>query len=300
METERVGTRILVPLDGSELAESALPVAMRLARETKRSLVLARIIPLTTWALSGPNAMVSAETYQEILDKEEQTATAYLDQMAEQPRSQEIPVVTIVQRGEAAAALLEICARTSAGLIVMTTHARAGMARMALGSVADRLVRHGHIPVLLLRPSANEQHVALERAIVPLDSSPLAETALEEASIFAGTVVRELTLVRVVDPDKVEAEDDTSQDEAERYLERAQRQFLLKLARADCAVRTEVLLGEPAHQIVRRAQQDCDLVILATRGQTGARRWVFGSTADRVLHECATPLLLVHPPIEQS
>jgi nucleotide-binding universal stress UspA family protein len=297
METQRVGERILIPLDGSRLAESALPVAVQLAKELHHSLVLARIIPLQMWAFSGPNALVPAETYQALLDEEDRSANEYIERMAEIPRRDGIPVTTVVTRGEAASTLIEICGRLGVQLIVMTTHGRTGMARMALGSVADQMVRRSRLPVLVLRPPLEQWCVSLRRAIVPLDGSPVAEAALAQAQKLAGPVVRELILVRVVDPDQVDLETEAGAKDAEQYLEATRQRLMADLAQRDCTVSAETLLGDPAERIVRRAQRDCDLVILATRGLTGARRWVFGSTADRVLHDCTTPLLLIHPPI---
>jgi nucleotide-binding universal stress UspA family protein len=196
-----------------------------------------------------------------------------------------------------ATALLDLLPSLHPAMIVMTSHGRTGVARTALGSIADQLVRHSHVPTLVLRPPVGDADTLLTRAIVPLDGSALAEASLDEALRLAGTVVREVTLVRVIDPDRVQPGDDTYALEAARYLEQVQDRLQAQMEGRDCTVRTEILTGDPAQQIVRRAERECDLVILATRGHAGARRLVFGSTADRVLHDTTTPLLLIHPPM---
>jgi nucleotide-binding universal stress UspA family protein len=297
MDTAHLAEQIVVPLDGSPLAEQALPVAVKLAAVLDLPVALVRIIPPDTWMISGPNMMIPAETYQEVLDAEDHTVHDYIERMAEEMRRKGATVVTYVDRGQAAPALLEMLPRLHARLIVMTTHGRTGMARVALGSVADHLVRHSHTPTLVLRPPVGDADTILTRAIVPLDGSPVAEASLDEALRLAGTVVRQLTLVRVIDPDRVRLGDDEYSLEAARYLEQVQDRLQVELAGRDCLVHTEIVTGDPAQQIIRRAERDCDLVILATRGQTGARRLMFGSTADRVLHDTTTPLLLIHPPV---
>ncbi len=297
MDTANVTEQIVVPLDGSPLAEQALPVAVRLAATLCRPLALVRIIPPDTWILSGPNMILPAGTFQEILDEEDHNAREYIEQMAEATRRKGVTVTTHVDRGPVATALLDLLPNLYPVMIVMTSHGRTGMARTALGSIADHLVRHSHVPTLVLRPPVGVADTILARAIVPLDGSVLAEASLDEALKLAGAVVRKLTLVRVIDPDHARPGDDTYSLEAARYLEQVQDRLQAQLEGRDCTVNTEILTGDPAQQIVRRAERDCDLLILATRGHAGARRLVFGSTADRVLRHTTTPLLLIHPPV---
>ena len=297
MDTANVVGQIVVPLDGSPLAEQALPVAVRLATMLHRPLALVRIIPPEAWAFSGPNVMVPAETYQAILDEEDTDAHEYIERMAATTRAKDITVTTKVGHGQVATTLLDVLSGMNVSLVVMTTHGRTGMARVALGSVADHLVRHSHLPTLLLRPPVGDAATILARAIVPLDGSAVAEASLDEVLQLAGTVVHQLTLVRVIDPDRVRLGDDNYSLEAAHYLERVQDRLEAQLDGRDCTIHTDILTGVPAQQIVHRAERNCDLVILATRGQTGARRLMFGSTADRVLHDSTAPLLVIHPPI---
>jgi nucleotide-binding universal stress UspA family protein len=288
---------ILVPLDGSALAERALPPAAHLARATGGTLLLLRVIPVATWSLTAPGVVTPPETFQRLVDEEDRAAREYLAHVAAPPRQQGVSVHTLALRGEAAAAILDLQPRTPVWLVVMATHGRTGLARFAIGSVADRIVRGGALagvsaPVLLVRPFGEAgRPLRLERAVVPLDGSSLAELALEIATQLAGLVLRQVRLVRVAEPDRPAAET----AEAQRYLEEVRARCAEPLAAAGCTLDMAVLHGRPAEQILEDASAHSDLVIMATHGYTGAQRWALGSIADKVLQGGQTPLLLVRP-----
>jgi nucleotide-binding universal stress UspA family protein len=173
----------------------------------------------------------------------------------------------------------------------MATHGRTGMARFALGSVADRVARFGRTPVLMVRPFGDAGQAGhLERALVPLDGSTVSSQALNIVLQLAGTVIRQARLVSVVDPDQPSG----ATNDAQRMLGEAQALLLLDLEGRECAVDTAILYGKVADQIVERSRQDCDVVIMGTHGLVGIDRWAYGSMADRVLHGIDVPLLLVN------
>ncbi len=296
MNSQILGTRILVPLDGSELAEQALPAAASIARATHRPLVLARVIPIT----QVPNtfgAPLPAETFQQLADEEQQLAAEYLEQMATSLRPQGLTLQTCVGHGEPASTLLDLALAFQVGLIVMTSHGRTGLARLALGSVADRLVRDGHVPVLLVHACAAAERAGhLDHAVVPLDGSALAETALGTAVALAGPLLQRITLLRVIAPDASPEQ----RAAAHRYLDSQQAHLQQQLAGRPCAVSALMRQGHPAEQIRRQGEADAALVIMATRGETGARRWALGSVADQLVHEAGGPMLVVHPPLSRS
>ncbi len=143
--------KILVPLDGSPLAERALPYAVSLGDALNASIVLVRAV---RWAAQAyPYTLPDAYVPQ--IDSElADGAKEYLDRMAGGMKTAK-PVTTVVLRGIVVDSLLDYAEREKADLVVMTTHARSGIARMALGSVADRLIQ-GAAPVLLFRPEMLE------------------------------------------------------------------------------------------------------------------------------------------------
>jgi nucleotide-binding universal stress UspA family protein len=137
---------VMVPLDGSPLAERAIPVARTIAKALGGRLTFVRAV---NWAaMAYPYALPDAYVPQ--VDQElEASAKAYLRRQEEAVT--DLPVEAYVVRAAAADGLMEFVEKQQVDLVVMTTHARAGLARAALGSVADRLLQ-GHAPVLLVRP----------------------------------------------------------------------------------------------------------------------------------------------------
>ncbi|HYM28877.1 MAG TPA: universal stress protein, partial [Steroidobacteraceae bacterium] len=137
---------VLVPLDGSPLSEAALPVASALAAALHGRVTLARAVG---WAVQTyPYAMPDAYIPQ--VDEELETgAKTYL--RAQEAAVSGVPVDAFVVRGGAADGLLDVVEKQHIDLVVMTTHARSGLLRAALGSTADRMLQ-APVPVLLVRP----------------------------------------------------------------------------------------------------------------------------------------------------
>jgi len=138
--------RILVPLDGSELAEASLETARSFAAEFESEVHLARVINLQAY---GDGLMLESSYTPRLIDTLTDSATAYL-KAASQKIAAPAGVLTSVLTGTPAGALEEYVESNGIDLIVMTTHGRGGVARAALGSVADRLLG-GPAPVLLVR-----------------------------------------------------------------------------------------------------------------------------------------------------
>lgn len=286
------GIRILVPIDGSVAAEHALIPAAQIARATGGMILLVRVVPLRMWSTGWPGTSIPKDVYERLLENEDQVTRDYLARITYDLGVHGIAAQTYTDRGEVTSSLLSIESRFHVGLVVMTTHGRTGTARLALGSVADHMVRHGTVPVLLVRPfSLDSDECALESALVPLDGSSVSETALEAVQLLAGTLVHHVMLMRVLNA----SGNESAHIEARNYLEALRLKLMERLDRCQCDVRAKVVRGEPAHNILVHASRACDLVIMATHAETGIRRWTDGSIADRVLHETPVPLLLVHP-----
>jgi nucleotide-binding universal stress UspA family protein len=161
--------RLLASLDGSPLAETALPVAADLAQASGAELVLARVEP---WLASRMGDFEFAGYAADIGRMEEEVASAASNYLAQQ-RDRLPPGVAaraVVLRGIAAAGLRNLIEQESIDLVVMSTHGRGGLRRLVLGSVADRLVRSG-VPVLLVRPDTTTSDVTA-REIAPVGASP--------------------------------------------------------------------------------------------------------------------------------
>jgi len=225
--------RILVPLDGSERAERAIPVAARLARASGGSVVLARVVstPIEFWPalVSEPN---KAQT---IVDTDLADTKKYLASITIAPALDGVPTESAALFGPPASAILSVAHSSHADLIVLCSHGYTGMTRWVLGSVTEKVVRHASIPVFVLReggpipagpyPDATRPL----RALVALDGSSHAKTAIEPAAnliaALAAPAQGALHLTRVVKP--VASDDEEKDPEGrEHFLHKAKRYLL--------------------------------------------------------------------------
>lgn len=322
-------TRILVPLDGSPLAEAALPLAARLIQASGGTLVLARIVnvnPELSPYFAVPVGSAPQLTYDVIND-----AKAYLEQMRERTSLQGIPIETNVFLGMTSPALLSAITETQADMIVICSHSRTGYARWTLGSVAQHIARHSPVPVLVLHedkpllPIAIAQRGTPLRALVTLDGSRLSEEVLPHAvavlTALSGENGGELHLTSVVNPFDLEVAGITESiaaEAAKRYLDGVVERLHAGTAAAhlritsDVAVSRDVagyLIGtvleseevrdtaKPPESPSARAEgrQTYDFMAMATHGRSGFALWAVGSVTERVLHSIRLPLLIVRP-----
>lgn len=288
--------RILLPLDGSAFAERAAPVAQHLALALHAELLIVRVVPTLVWAYAAAGGPTSADAYQRLLEEEAREVDHYLSRMALSGEALGIKTHTIAARGDAASGLLDIIKDEAIDLVVMSTHGRTGATRFALGSVADRVLRGGTAPTLLLRSLNNGDAAApkveLSRAVVTVDGSHLGEFAFDMVEALAGSVITSVTLLRVL---PLEVGAGQTQD-ARNYLYDAERRLRERLGASGVEVTTALEYGPTAERILEDAEQRRDLIVMATHGETGARRWAYGSVTDRVLHGARTPMLIVRPP----
>ncbi len=144
--------RILVPLDGSELAERALRYAKELAKPLGASLILLRVV--NSLELSSAQAFsgyLPAEVYDAAFEDARRAARDYLEHTAKRLAAEGIQVDWVMRTGDPAGEVIEHERECGCDLVVMSTHGRSGIARWVFGSVADRILRGGTIPVLLVR-----------------------------------------------------------------------------------------------------------------------------------------------------
>ena len=141
--------RVIVPLDGSTLADRALPVAAAVARDLGVPIHLLRVLDDDLVRASVEAGIAAAATYAKSRDDARREAREDLEARAQTLRNQDITASNELLSGSPAVALLDAIA--PADLVVMTTHGRSGVRRWLLGSVADKLVREANAPVLLVR-----------------------------------------------------------------------------------------------------------------------------------------------------
>jgi len=143
---------LLVPLDGSHLAEAALPHALELASKFNSEISLVWVIQPPHLIMTAANGSVYAQLLTEMRNQSEQDAHAYLTDHQESLQQQGFIVHTQVTEGENVAdALLQVASDLEVDAIVMSTHGRGGLSRWVFGSVADKVLRYAAVPVLLIR-----------------------------------------------------------------------------------------------------------------------------------------------------
>jgi nucleotide-binding universal stress UspA family protein len=287
---------ILVPLDGSALAERALAVAATLAARLQSDLHLVhahreRVVDeVPTYRLSGEAAHAAAELY--------------MRGVADRMRGEGGNVSAIVLDGSPAGAVVAHAAAIGADLIVMSSHGRTGASRFWLGSVSDAVIRSARVPVLMVRGGEAANPSALfERILVPLDGSALAEGVLPHAIALAKLSAARVHLLQVEE----RAEDlrlsvwGLAQQEpddlparlaaADRYLHHVVSHFESEWPPATVSVeaRGGHRVGEAITQVA--IDRDSDLIAMATHGR-GASRLLLGSVADKVIRGTACSVLL--------
>lgn len=290
---------LLVPLDGSALAETALPAAVALARRlSARISVLHVVEPHAAPTVHGDRHLTRA-----------QDAEAYLDQIVEQLAAQHVQARAIVRYGSADVAreIAATAVAVSADLTVLCTHGRGGVRGAIFGSVAQQVLQQGKTPVLLTTPS-ERRAFECRRVLVPLDGSETSETALPAATAVAAACAAEIVLVSVV-PTPETAPPDRA---ATRLMPTAAaevldleavhvREYLQALAERLAAAGVTVLgaveRGDAVRTILQAVQAyRADLIVMATHGRSGlASAWA-GSVASRIIGHAAVPILLVRIP----
>ncbi len=297
---------LAVPVDGSDFAEQALPLATRIALATR-----ARVRLLLVHRPPAVPLASGAERAYAALDRQVQEAeVAYLQRLAR--RLEEAGVARVeasVLSGPVADALEAEVDRWGADLVVMSTHGRGGLGRFWLGSVADRLLHAVTVPLLLVRPTAEgaaPSPAGIERIVVPLDGSALAQSALEPAAALAALFGAELHLIRVVPPTLYVAAAvdlpyvyDPALDAA---LEREATEYLAAQAAALRSRGLRVATQVDRNPVVAHAVLDAAearsgaIVCLATHGRAGAGRVFLGSVADKLVRGASCPVLVWRSP----
>jgi nucleotide-binding universal stress UspA family protein len=281
---------ILVPLDGSRLAERALKYATAIAVPTGAGLILMRVVVET---------------------EARQAAERYLNDTARGLRQRGFDCDTATPARSAADWMVAEAESREVDLVAMSTHGRTGPGRWLFGSVAESVVASSLVPVLVERAwqPIRRDPLLTERPtlLVPLDGSALAELALQPACDLADNLGGELILLRVdaraTDVlrdefgrtiESVDQQEDRARELAGDYLNRAAS--AVRTQWPSLPVHTETGLGAPAAGIVDAATRaNAAIVFMATHGHTGLRRAVTGSVAGEVLEQGTTPLILIRP-----
>lgn len=300
-------TTILVPVDGSVLAQQAIPYARALLRPDDQVLLL-RVVPLAESIAAAMTGTVIASE-DEVSAMWKQAADGELAEAAGHAGIAADRIETEVAVGDPAEQIVAAAQAKPAEMIVMASHGRGAIGRAIFGSVADRVAHTATVPVMLVRPSKDHTdrpdfHVA--RVVVPLDGSALAEEALPVAKRISTQLAVPIHLVRAIDPVSalpmapsvtpiapVSPEIATQimneiEAEAKGTLATVER----KLAGDGFTATAELLEGSPFFAIAD-ALKPGDVLVMTSHGRTGVRRWLMGSVAEKLVREAPAPVVIV-------
>ena len=310
-------SKVIVPLDGSDLSEQSLPYAELIAKSLNVPVELVQaydILPPSLLGGSNRQGVVSA--------LEEGSRARALVSMENQRRRLEgdgLSVNLVAQRGPAADVIVAVAGGDPTALVVMSTHGRGGISRWVMGSVTDKVLHTIPNPMLIVRanvlgPAAPES--SLRSVVVPLDGSPLSELAIPHAISVAGALSAGITVLRITpsedqyrtqlnlalpemgtgtmpdfdmaSPDELTADDAA---EASGYLDDVRNRMSIDHAHG---VATEHQVNDNiAQTIIERSSAQPSLVAMTTHGRSGVGRMVLGSVTDRVIRHSNLPVLVI-------
>ena len=300
--------RILVPLDGSPLAERVLPYVTRLSLGLGIPVHLIQVFPSVSEELADPlhgryQTGISAGVHDESID--------YLNSVLSKTAGMEITCAA--HEGNAVSRIIDEADKSPASLIAMSTHGRSGITRWVMGSVTDRVLHSTKNPMLIVRGNqVGEPDTNLETIIVPVDGSSLAEQVIPDVAALAKAMNLKVTLLRVV----ATAEEFSAQTGYQRLegvfvlhfpsfeemAKEAGDQALVYLQGLEEKLREQgvasvdhrIVRGAAASVIMDVAQETPDsLVAMTTHGRSGPARWTMGSVTDRVVRHSGDPVLVV-------
>jgi len=299
-------THILVPLDGSPLAEGVLPHAVALAQTFDSKVTLLQVV--------GRVPQVGEDWAVDPLDwkMRQSEAEAYLDRVTESLIKVDLDASCVLLEGKGAEQMIEFTREKVVDLIVLSSHGRGGLSPWNISSVVQKVILQSWVPVLIVRAyesrSVELTGLRYRRVLVPLDGSQRAECVLPLATAVARTQGSELLLGHVVPepvtprPGPLTEEEEALADRLNALNREAAEKYLRDLrSRLSGEERIQLLEGgSPAarlHELVE--EEKVDLVALSAHGHFADHRWPYGSVALSFVAYGTTPLLILQD-IEQE
>lgn len=296
-------TRIVVPLDGSSLAECVLPHAVAFSQALGARLVILRVTE--SGRLSDRNQPTDPIEWEALRAE----APAYMDAIASRLRSADVEVETVALEGDPAERIVDFVRTEPNTLLVMSSHGSGGITGLILGSVAQKSVLHAHVSLLLVRafgsPAENAGALRYGRIVVPMDRGKRSECVLPVVEALARRHGSEVVLATVLEAlaEKHASACDRERSEVLRAIERderlaaqayvdalAQRLQGEDLSASVCVVQSDCPEAT-LHQVAR--QERADLMVISAHGTECVAHWPFGRVTLNMLVYGECPLLVV-------
>jgi nucleotide-binding universal stress UspA family protein len=293
---------MLIPLDGSSLAESVLPYARALAVALAPRIELLSVVESVDF---GRQVRSNDPVTEVALQKSKQ----YLEDIAQSFAGSSVNCA--VEQGGAGEIIIDKAARDKGTLIAMASRGRSGIHRWLMGSVAEKVLRGAANPLLLVRGNDGAKSAGkatLTSIIVPLDGSQVAETVLPSIIELAKRLSVEIVLTRAyqipvsaayagADAPYIPNHDallNAVREEAGAYLDAKVHELRGNGVKKVSSIS---MVGAGADEIIDLATTTPDnFIAMCTHGRSGVKRWVLGSVTEKVARHSGDPVLIVRAP----
>ena len=297
---------ILVPLDGSQLADCVLPHVVAIARPFDSEITLLRMLEKT-------QAGTSAQLFDLVNWQINKTrATLYLEKIKARIQREKTRVQTTVIEGLVADGITEYAHSHGIKLIVLSSHGRNGLTRWGISSITQKIIMSAQTSLLIVRAHQDGIHSdelserpLYRRILVPLDGSQRAENVLPIVTQLAQFHRSQIHLVQIIqtpemarqmpptreDVDLSNRIVSRNQEEAGRYLEQLKSRSFLEGLTIQIHLITSDNTAVALHQLVE--QENIDMVALSAHGYSGIHKWPYGSMVNNFVQYGKIPLLVV-------
>jgi len=291
--------KILVPLDGSNLAELALAYAEELAIAFNSEVVLLYV--------NEPKE-----------DQYRKMHRLYMEEVAERVKEhfkKRARVKAVVMSGEPAEEIIKYTEKNDVSVIIMASHGRSGITGWVMGGVASKVLHTTKVPVMLIRatklPRREPRQRLLDRVILPLDGSKAGEAAVSYVKKLIDKLGSEVILFGVVAAGQhvrtvggldyilyPEQEMELIETEAREYLDKLSQRLAVKKGKVSVSLK----IGDDiAREIIKFAKRkSVGLIAISAHGHSGIEKWVFGSIANKIVQLSKIPVLVVRVPKEEA
>ncbi len=268
---EKLG-KFLLATDGSEYSEGAIREALSLSKQCSSKLIAVSVVKTNLeFEVNMP----------QVIEKEEEETSKHLEAIKMRASQEGIDCETSAPHSdEPYRDIVDLAAKSRAGVIIMGRHGRTGLPRLMMGSVTARVIGHSPCNVLFVPPDAK---VECRNILVATDGSEFSEAAAREAIDIAKKYESAIAVVSV-------AWNDAELSAVENNVKQ-----IVDLAKADGVwAEGQTLIGKPYEVIVDTAKQrHADLIIIGSHGRKGLKRLLMGSVTERVIGHTETAVLVV-------
>ena len=285
--------RILVPLDGSKLAEQVFPHVAELAKAFGSEVVLV--------AVCEPEEKDYGHACRLYINNEAKQLSGAME------KGLAVTIKAEVLVGKPAKQILDYVEENDIDLIIISSHGRSGLTPRSLGSTVNKLLHRASVPLIIVRAEEilleSAKSELLKRILIPLDGTEENAVILPYVVELTRKLDSEVILIQVIEPghhvhtimglDYIPFKDrdmDSMNTKARKYLNEVSEQFVATKA----TIRSEVRVGDPAKEILKCASEtDSRLIALASHMHSGIEAWFYGSVTHKILHAGSQSILLV-------